>query len=172
MTVPSGSDTRSAEVVIYSDGSCLGNPGPGGWGAVLRDRAGERELSGGFRATTNNRMELRAVVEALQSLERPSRVHIHTDSQYVRQGITTWVKSWQRNGWMTSQKQPVKNRDLWQALLAAVSRHATGGGEVTWFWVRGHAGDPLNEHADRLATTAARRVTPADPIDAPLAGTT
>jgi len=136
-------------VDIYTDGACRGNPGPGGWGAVLRYGEYEREICGGeATATTNNRMELTAPIQALESLTRPSVVRLHTDSTYVRDGITKWVPRWRRNGWQTVDKQPVKNVDLWQRLDAAVSRH-----EVQWHWVKGHAGHPENERADRLAAT-------------------
>jgi ribonuclease HI len=139
-------------VVIYTDGACSGNPGPGGWGAVLSYGGHEKELYGGEAApTTNNRMELTAPIQALESLTRPSVVHIHTDSSYVRNGITSWLRNWKRNGWRTSTGQPVKNADLWRALETAVDRH-----QVEWFWVKGHAGDPGNERADRLATKGAR----------------
>lgn len=139
-------------VVIYTDGACSGNPGPGGWGAVLRYGGHEKELYGGEAApTTNNRMELTAPIQALESLTRPSVVHIHTDSSYVRNGITSWLRTWKRNGWRTSAGQPVKNADLWRRLDTAVGRH-----QVEWFWVKGHAGDPDNERADRLATRGAR----------------
>lgn len=139
-------------VVIYTDGACSGNPGPGGWGAVLSYGGHEKELYGGEAApTTNNRMELTAPIQALESLTRPSVVHIHTDSSYVRNGITSWMRNWKRNGWRTSAGQPVKNADLWRQLETAVDRH-----QVEWFWVKGHAGDPGNERADRLATRGAR----------------
>lgn len=157
----------SAPVVIYTDGGCIGNPGPGGWGAVVIDGDASRALSGRFRQTTNNRMEMRAAIEALESLAEPRAVTIYTDSNYVRSGITSWVRGWQRNGWRTAAKQPVKNVDLWQWMMRAVARHAPAGG-VTWRWVRGHAGHPLNEAADRLANTAARSVSAADPLDSPV----
>jgi ribonuclease HI len=138
-------------VVIYTDGACHGNPGPGGWGAVLLYGDHEKELHGGEAApTTNNRMELTAPIQALESLTRPSIVHIHTDSSYVRNGITSWLRNWKRNGWRTSGGQPVKNADLWRRLEEATGRH-----QVEWFWVKGHAGDPGNERADRLATQGA-----------------
>lgn len=139
-------------VVVYTDGACSGNPGPGGWGAVLSYGDHEKELYGGEAApTTNNRMELTAPIQALESLTRPSVVHIHTDSSYVRNGITSWLRKWKRNGWRTSAGQPVKNADLWRRLEEATERH-----QVEWFWVKGHAGDPGNERADRLATRGAR----------------
>jgi len=134
-------------VEIFTDGACSGNPGPGGWGAVLRYGPHEKELHGGDAGpTTNNRMELMAAIQALESLTRPSTVRLTTDSVYVRNGITSWLHSWKRNGWRTSDKKPVKNAELWQRLEAAAERH-----EVTWDWVKGHAGHPENERADRLA---------------------
>ena len=151
-------------VTIYTDGACIGNPGPGGWAAVVQDGARRTELSGRFRQTTNNRMELRAAIEALEALDRPAKVELYTDSQYLRQGITNWIHTWQRNGWRTSAKTPVKNADLWRWLLSAVERHRPAGG-VTWHWVRGHAGHPLNERADELANEAARSVVPTDSQD-------
>jgi ribonuclease HI len=139
-------------VEIWTDGACSGNPGPGGWGAVLRFRGVEKELSGGDRATTNNRMELMAAIRALESLKRPCRVHLTTDSNYVRQGITEWLPRWKANGWKTAARKPVKNADLWQQLEAAAADH-----DVEWSWVKGHSGHPENERADRLATAAAQR---------------
>ncbi len=142
-------------VLIYTDGACSGNPGPGGWGAVLIAGGRERELSGGEPQTTNNRMELMAAIQALTALTRPCSVDLHTDSQYVRQGITEWLPGWKARGWRTADKKPVKNDDLWKALDAARLRH-----EVRWHWVKGHAGHPLNERADglaRAAITALRR---------------
>jgi ribonuclease HI len=136
-------------VSIYTDGACSGNPGPGGWGAILRWAGHERELSGGEPHTTNNRMELLAAISALEALKRPCSVDLHTDSQYLRQGITGWIMGWKRNGWRTADRKPVKNADLWQRLDAAVARH-----DVRWHWVRGHAGDALNERADALAREA------------------
>ncbi len=133
-------------VEIFTDGACSGNPGPGGWGAVLRWRGQERELFGGEPASTNNRMELMAAIEALRVLKRSSSVVLTTDSVYVKNGITTWVPNWKRRGWMTADKKPVKNRDLWEALDEQVSRH-----QVRWEWVKGHAGHPENERADELA---------------------
>ena len=133
-------------VEIYTDGACSGNPGPGGWGAVLTYRGREKEICGGEPATTNNRMELMAAIQALETLTRPATVHLYTDSVYVRSGITSWLASWKRNGWLTSAKQPVKNADLWQRLEAAAAPH-----EVQWRWVKGHNGDPGNERADALA---------------------
>jgi ribonuclease HI len=133
-------------VNIYTDGACSGNPGPGGWGAILRWANHERELNGGEPHTTNNRMELLAAISALDALKRPCSIDLHTDSQYVRQGITQWIHGWKRNGWRTADRKPVKNADLWERLDAAIARH-----EVRWHWVRGHAGDELNERADQLA---------------------
>ena len=136
-----------AVVDIYTDGACSGNPGPGGWGAVLSYGRHERELYGSEPGkTTNNRMELMAAIRALESLTRPVTVRLHTDSTYVRNGITKWLPTWKRNGWQTAGKQPVKNADLWQRLEAAVERH-----DVDWRWVKGHAGNPGNERADALA---------------------
>jgi len=136
----------SGRVSIWTDGACSGNPGPGGWGAVLRYGEREKELKGGEALTTNNRMELTAAIEALESLTRPCVVSLHTDSQYVRGGITGWLEGWKRNGWRTSERKPVKNEDLWRRLDAAAAKH-----DVDWLWVRGHAGDPDNERADVLA---------------------
>ena len=134
------------EVEIHTDGSCLGNPGPGGWGAVLRHQGRERELSGGEALTTNNRMELMAAIAALEALTRPCTVALHTDSQYLRQGITAWIHGWKRNGWKTADKKPVKNEELWKRLDAALKQH-----KIEWKWVKGHAGDEMNERADALA---------------------
>jgi ribonuclease HI len=134
------------EVVIYTDGACSGNPGRGGWGAVLRWNGTEKELHGGEPLTTNNRMELMAAIQSLEALNRPSQVILHTDSKYLLDGITKWIANWQRNGWRTSGRQPVKNEDLWRRLDAAAGRH-----EVQWLWVKGHAGNPGNERADALA---------------------
>jgi ribonuclease HI len=135
------------EVVrIYTDGACKGNPGPGGWGALLRSGTHERELFGGDPATTNNRMELTAVIRALEALKRPSKVEVYTDSEYVKKGITDWLAAWKRRGWKTADRKPVKNADLWRELEALAHKH-----EVRWHWVRGHAGHPENERADALA---------------------
>ena len=134
------------DIDIFTDGACRGNPGPGGWGVILRSGSHEKELFGGEQSTTNNRMELRAAIEGLAALKRPSRVTITTDSQYVRQGITQWIEGWKRNQWRTSAKKPVKNQDLWQLLDELTCRH-----EVTWEWVKGHSGHPDNELADVLA---------------------
>jgi ribonuclease HI len=142
----------SAEPVveIYTDGACSPNPGPGGWGAILRFGPHEREMHGGEPATTNNRMEIMAAIQALESLKRHSAVHVFTDSVYLRNGITKWLPGWQRNGWLTKDRKPVKNADLWERLDVAVRRH-----DVQWFWVKGHAGHPGNERADRLACQGA-----------------
>ncbi|OIR07101.1 ribonuclease HI [mine drainage metagenome] len=139
---------QDESVDIYTDGACSGNPGPGGWGAILRLAASghEREIYGGERATTNNRMELTAVIEALRTLKRPVRARVHTDSQYVQKGISEWIHAWKRRGWRTAGGQPVKNEDLWRLLDAEAARH-----HVEWFWVRGHAGHAENERADLLA---------------------
>jgi ribonuclease HI len=133
-------------VEIFSDGACSGNPGPGGWGLILRYHGHERELSGFDPATTNNRMELMAAIAALEALTRPCRVRLHTDSRYVRDGITTWIHDWKRRNWRTADKKPVKNLDLWQRLAASLEPH-----QVEFIWVRGHAGHPENERADALA---------------------
>lgn len=154
----------SKGVVIYTDGGCIGNPGPGGWAAVLRYGDRSRTLSGRFRNTTNNRMELRAAIEALNTLKRPCRVKLYTDSQYLRNGITLWVQNWQRRGWRTASKKPVKNKDLWIQLLEAVARHQPAGG-VEWCWTRGHAGDAGNEEVDQLANREARGGEITDPED-------
>lgn len=134
------------DVTIYTDGACSGNPGPGGWGAILMHGETRKELSGGESETTNNRMELQAAIEALNALKRPCKVALYTDSVYVRDGITKWIQGWQRNGWRTAAKKPVKNAELWQALQAALQPH-----DVDWHWVKGHAGHPENERADELA---------------------
>jgi ribonuclease HI len=135
-----------AEVQAFTDGACRGNPGPGGWGVVLRFGSREKELWGGEFATTNNRMELTAAIEALKALLKPCKVALYTDSTYVRTGITEWVRAWRARGWRTADRKPVKNQDLWQALSALAERH-----EVEWHWVRGHSGHPENERADALA---------------------
>ncbi|MFY9628166.1 MAG: ribonuclease HI [Methylocystis sp.] len=133
-------------VRIWTDGACSGNPGPGGWGAILRFGERERELSGGEKATTNNRMELMAAIVSLETLTRPCSVDLHTDSQYVRNGVTQWIDGWKARGWKTADKKPVKNVDLWRRLEEAEARH-----DVAWHWVKGHAGDEMNERADELA---------------------
>jgi len=134
-------------VEIYTDGACSGNPGPGGWGALLRYGAHTKELYGGeVLSTTSNRMELTAAIQALEHLTRPAKVRLYTDSSYLRNGISKWLAGWQCNGWLTADKKPVKNADLWQRLATAVARH-----EIEWLWVKGHAGDPGNERADALA---------------------
>ena len=136
-------------VQIWTDGACSGNPGPGGWGAILRYGDTEKELSGGEAATTNNRMELMGAISALEALKRPSEVRLHTDSKYVMDGLTKWIHGWKKNGWKTADKKPVKNEDLWKRLDAANARH-----KVEWKWVKGHAGDVMNERADALARAA------------------
>ncbi len=140
-------------VEIATDGACKGNPGPGGWGAVLRHGKTEKLLSGSEAMTTNNRMELMAAIMALEALKRPCQVRLSTDSVYVRDGITRWISSWLRNGWKTAAKKPVANADLWQRLLAATAPH-----RIEWLWVKGHAGHPDNERADRLASEAAQQM--------------
>jgi ribonuclease HI len=139
-----------AQVEIFTDGACKGNPGPGGWGAVIRSGGHEMELSGGEALTTNNRMELLAAIRALEALKRPCQVTLTTDSVYVRDGITKWIFAWQKNGWRTADKKPVKNAELWQLLLAAAKPH-----KIDWRWVKGHAGHAENERADKLACAAA-----------------
>ena len=146
MTEPSNLETQ--HVVIYTDGACKGNPGPGGWGAMLTSGNTVKELFGGELGTTNNRMEMMAVIEALAALKRPCRITLFLDSEYVRKGITEWIGGWKARGWRTAAKQPVKNVDLWQKLDALAS---TGGHTIEWRWVKGHAGDPGNERADALA---------------------
>jgi len=133
-------------VIIHTDGACSGNPGPGGWGAVLQYGETVRELKGGAPLTTNNQMELTAAIEALNALKRPVAVQLHTDSSYVKDGLTKWIHNWKKNGWKTADKKPVKNVELWQALDAAVARH-----QIEWHWVKGHNGDEMNERADALA---------------------
>nr|MBV6628410.1 ribonuclease HI [Oceanococcus sp. HetDA_MAG_MS8] len=141
------------QVDIWTDGACSGNPGPGGWGAILRMGERERELFGGEPNTTNNRMELQAAIAALQALKQACRVQLHTDSTYVQQGISSWIANWRKRNWRTAAGKPVKNQDLWQALDAAAQRH-----EVSWHWVKGHAGDPMNERADALARQGVEQV--------------
>ena len=133
-------------VIIYTDGACSGNPGPGGWGALLQYKGKTKEICGGAAETTNNRMELTAAIEAVNSLKRGSVIELHTDSTYVKDGITKWMVNWKKNGWKTAAKKPVKNQDLWQALDDAIASH-----QIRWKWVKGHAGDPGNEKADELA---------------------
>ena len=147
-------------VHIYTDGACLGNPGPGGWAALLRYNGHTKELVGAASMTTNNRMEMRAAINGLKALNRPCNVIIHTDSQYLRQGITQWVHKWQRNGWKTANKKPVKNQDLWQELLKAIEPHT-----VRWEWVRGHSGHDENERVDTLASEAAHTKAKTAPPD-------
>jgi ribonuclease HI len=147
-TTETGTDL-DAKVEAFTDGACSGNPGPGGWGAVLRWRGTEKELKGAEAQTTNNRMELMAAIAALESLKRPLPVDLYTDSQYLRLGITGWIHGWKKNGWKTSDKKPVKNVDLWQRLELAANLH-----KVNWHWVKGHAGHPENERADALARAA------------------
>ena len=138
--------TESTTITIHTDGACSGNPGPGGWGAILTGYGEVRELKGGEADTTNNRMELMAAIIALETLTRPCKITLHTDSTYVKDGITTWIHNWKKRGWKTSAKKPVKNMDLWQRLDAATQIH-----DIEWRWVKGHAGDPGNERADALA---------------------
>ncbi|WP_417465302.1 ribonuclease HI [Kordiimonas sp.] len=138
--------SKGKTVDIYTDGACSGNPGPGGWGVLMLYGEHEKELTGGEMETTNNRMELTAAIEALNALSRPCKVDLHTDSTYVRDGITKWIHGWKAKDWRTASKKPVKNADLWQALDKAVARH-----DINWIWVKGHAGDPGNERADALA---------------------
>ncbi|MCT2559688.1 ribonuclease HI [Tsuneonella sp. YG55] len=140
-------------VEIFTDGACKGNPGPGGWGAILRMGRHEKEMSGGERDTTNNRMELTAAIKALEALIEPCEIALHSDSKYVLDGITKWVHGWQRNGWKNASKQPVRNADLWHELIAAAKPH-----RVDWIWVRGHDGHPENERADALACAAAEAI--------------
>ena len=149
----SAATIQRPQVVIYTDGACKGNPGPGGWGAWMRSGEHTRELFGGERLTTNNRMELTAAIRALEALTKPCHVTLATDSRYVLDGLTKWIHGWRRNGWRTADKKPVKNAELWQALLAASARH-----RIDWKWVKGHAGHPDNERADRLASDAALSV--------------
>lgn len=137
------------DIDIFTDGACSGNPGPGGWGAILRSGAHEKELAGGEAATTNNRMELTAVIRALEAIKAASNVIVHTDSRYVMDGVTQWMNRWKKNGWKTADKKPVKNEELWRALDAQCARH-----HVRWRWVRGHSGHPENERADALARGA------------------
>jgi ribonuclease HI len=150
--------TELPKVEIFTDGACKGNPGPGGWGALLRTAGTEKELSGGEAQTTNNRMEMMAAIKALEALKRPCAVTLTTDSRYVMDGLTKWIQGWQRNGWRTADKKPVKNADLWQALLAAARPH-----RIEWKWVKGHAGHDENERVDKLACAEAEKFRAATP---------
>lgn len=145
------SEAARERVLVWTDGACSGNPGPGGWGAILQARGVERELHGVEPHTTNNRMEMMAAIAALEALKRPVRVRLHTDSAYLRNGVTQWVERWRRNGWRTAEGKPVANEDLWRRLDLARAPH-----EVEWLWVKGHAGDPMNERADKLAREAVK----------------
>lgn len=152
------SDTSSADrVEIFTDGACSGNPGPGGWGAILRYKGRTKELKGGEADTTNNRMELTAAIRALEAMKRPVPIDVHTDSQYLRQGVTEWLPRWQANGWRTAAKKPVKNDDLWRALAELIQTY-----DVSWHWVKGHAGHPENERADELAREGLQEARDAD----------
>ncbi len=142
----------SSVIEVYTDGACSGNPGPGGWGALMRWNGHEKEISGGEPDTTNNRMEMMAVIKALESIKKPSAVHIHTDSKYVMQGVNDWMPGWKARGWKTAAKKPVKNQDLWERIDSLINVH-----DVTFSWVKGHAGHPDNERADELATGAISR---------------
>ena len=144
---------KTKNIEIYTDGACSGNPGPGGWGALLRWNGHEKELFGGEAETTNNRMELMAAIQALENLKRQGRVDLYTDSTYVRDGITKWIHGWKKNGWRTSAKKPVKNEDLWKRLEEALASH-----DVEWHWVKGHSGHPENERADQLARDGIAKV--------------
>jgi len=146
-------EPSSTTVELYTDGACLGNPGPGGWAALLRFNGTEKELSGGDPGTTNNRMEMQAVIEGLKALSRPSTVTVYTDSQYVQKGITEWINGWKAKGWKTAAKKPVKNVDLWLELDKTQERHS-----VTWQWIKGHAGHPENERVDDLARQEAEKI--------------
>jgi len=146
---PADSPKQYEIVEIYTDGACRGNPGPGGWGVILRARGQEKELSGAESQTTNNRMELQAAISALQALKRPVDVRLYTDSQYLRNGVLTWLPQWKMRGWKTADKRPVKNQDLWETLEAEAVKH-----RIEWHWVKGHAGHPENERADALANAA------------------
>ena len=146
-------DLDENAVHLFTDGACSGNPGPGGWGTILRWRGQEKEMSGAEPQTTNNRMELFAAIAGLEALKRPARVRIHTDSMYLKDGITKWIHAWKKKGWKTADKKPVKNVDLWQRLEAALEQH-----DVSWHWVRGHSGHPENERADAIARAAIRQM--------------
>ena len=154
-------DKRSSSkpVLIWTDGACSGNPGPGGWGVLMRFNGHEKELYGGEEETTNNRMELTAAIKALKELKRPCLIELYTDSQYVRGGVTGWLEKWKANGWKTSNRKPVKNEDLWRSLDEAVARH-----KISWHWVKGHAGHPENEKADELARKGLEPYRTADTI--------
>ena len=145
--------SRRDAVEIFTDGACSGNPGPGGWGAILRYKGVEKELSGGEKDTTNNRMELMAAIAALEALKKPSRVRLFTDSQYVHSGISKWIHDWKKRGWKTAARKPVKNVELWQRLEAALETH-----DIEWHWIRGHSGHPENERADALARGAIKEI--------------
>jgi ribonuclease HI len=149
--MPTTPDTKNnlPKVTIYTDGACSGNPGPGGWGVLLRFGKHEKELSGGESETTNNRMEMTAAIEALKALKRPCQIEFYTDSEYLRKGITEWMRGWKRRGWKTAAKKPVKNQDLWRELDIAIQEH-----QINWHWVRGHAGHRENERVDQLARAA------------------
>ena len=147
------SDKPKQIVEIFTDGACSGNPGPGGWGAILRFGAVEKELNGSEEHTTNNRMELMAAIRGIEAVKRPCEIHLHTDSEYLRQGITTWIHSWKKKGWKTADKKPVKNVDLWQRLETAIETH-----HVKWHWVKGHSGHAENERADELARIAIKQL--------------
>jgi ribonuclease HI len=149
----SGAKPDTPSVEIFTDGACSGNPGPGGWGALLRYGAVEKELSGGEALTTNNRMELMGAISALEALKRPARVKLHTDSIYVKDGITKWLKGWKVRNWLTADKKPVKNKELWQRLEAAALLH-----NIEWLWVKGHSGHPENERVDQLARDAIKQI--------------
>jgi ribonuclease HI len=145
---------KSKQIVeIFTDGACSGNPGPGGWGAILRFGDVEKELNGSEEQTTNNRMEMMAAIMAIEAVKRPCEIHLHTDSEYLRQGITTWIHGWKKRGWKTADKKPVKNVDLWQRLERAIETH-----DVKWHWVKGHSGHKENERADELARLAIRQL--------------
>lgn len=153
------SENDAIAVKMWTDGACKGNPGPGGWGVLMRYGQHEKELFGGEAVTTNNRMELTAVIEGLRALTRPSKVELHVDSTYVMKGMTEWIHGWKRNGWRTSAKKPVANAELWQELDGLISRH-----DVSWTWVRGHAGDPGNERADELANRGVESLQNSEPF--------
>jgi ribonuclease HI len=151
-TGPSRARKAGQAVEVFTDGACSGNPGPGGWGAILRYRGVEKEISGGDPSTTNNRMELMAAIRALEALKRPSKVRLYTDSTYLRDGITRWIHAWKERGWRTADRKPVKNIDLWQRLESAIAPH-----DIDWHWLRSHVGHPENERADALARQAIKR---------------